>query len=163
MNQLNEKQRKAIKSYAEGNTLLDSGIAAGYAPSCAAQTVSRLLTGKKSKDYLAELNSKADVSMVMSFSQRKTWLSDIMRDTEAPLSERVRCCDILNRCEGRYIQKVEQTIDAPQGGIMLIPVIGDGSLDDWQAVALPQQERSKFETLQSAGIECEVIEVESPY
>lgn len=64
----------------------------------------------KSEKVLERLKELADISTnaaIMSATERKKWLTRIMESDEEETKEKLKACDILNKMEGSYIEKVE--------------------------------------------------------
>ena len=76
---------------------------------------------------LAEISTNA---AIMSAVKRTEWLTAIMISEEEETKDRLKACDILNRMEGEYIEKVEVDgqINNPMAGLStadLKKLIGD--------------------------------------
>ena len=55
----------------------------------------------------------------MSATKRKEWLTEIMLSPEEETKDKLKACDILNRMEGEYLDKVEVAgqINNPMAGL----------------------------------------------
>lgn len=76
----------------------------------------------KDDKILVRLKELAEISTnkaVMNAAQRKEWLSEIMRSPEEETKDKLKACDILNRMEGEYLDKVEVAgqINNPMAGL----------------------------------------------
>ena len=56
---------------------------------------------------LRELGQQSTTKAVMSISERKEWLTDIMQSEVEETKDKLKACDILNRMDGAYIDKLE--------------------------------------------------------
>lgn len=56
---------------------------------------------------LRELGQLSTTKAVMSISERKEWLTEIMQSEVEETKDKLKACDILNRMDGAYIDKLE--------------------------------------------------------
>lgn len=68
---------------------------------------------------LKELAEIATNDAIMSATRRKEWLTEIMLSPEEETKDKLKACDILNRMEGEYLDKVEMSgqINNPMAGL----------------------------------------------
>lgn len=87
----------------------------------------------KDDKILVRLKELAEISTnnaVMSATKRKEWLTEIMLNPEEETKDKLKACDILNRMEGEYLDKVEVDgqLNNPMAGLTtdeLKKLIGD--------------------------------------
>lgn len=92
---------------------------------------SALAKTDKVLERVKELAVESTSEAVMSAKKRKEWLSKIMEDIGEETKDRLKACDILNRMEGAYIEKVQVggQINNPMAGLTtedLKKLINDG-------------------------------------
>lgn len=88
----------------------------------------------KNDKILVRLKELADIATntaVMSARKRKEWLTKIMLSGEEETKDKLKACDILNRMEGEYLDKVEVNgqVNNPMAGLTteeLKKLIGNG-------------------------------------
>ncbi len=78
-----------------------------------------------------ELAELASSKAVMNATQRKEWLTQIIKSTEEETKDRLKACDILNRMDGEYLDKVQLNghLNNPMAGLTteeLKKLINDG-------------------------------------
>lgn len=79
---------------------------------------SRLLTNVNVKEYIKKLQTESRKETIMSVTQRKEWLTDVINGKikynkkEAYILEKIKALDILNKMDGEYTSKVQ--IDNPK-------------------------------------------------
>ncbi len=66
-----------------------------------------LAKNEKVLERLRELADIATDETIMNVTERKKWLTRIMMNAEEETKEKLKACDILNKMEGSYIDKVE--------------------------------------------------------
>ena len=66
-----------------------------------------LAKNDKVLERLHELAERATSKAVMNATQRKEWLTSIIKNQTEETKDRLRAVDILNRMEGEYIEKVQ--------------------------------------------------------
>ena len=80
---------------------------------------------------LKELGSQATSKAVMSATQRKEWLTEVILSEAEETRDKLKAVDILNRMDGEYIDKVEVNgeVNNPMSALTteeLKKLIGDG-------------------------------------
>lgn len=110
---MTERQKKFAEYYAQcGNAAL-SAIQAGYSEKYAGQNADKLLKNTNIADYIRELTEAAQTARIMTARERQAILSDMAKDAQNELSDRIRAIDTLNKMTGEYTQKV--SIDGDLG------------------------------------------------
>lgn len=66
-----------------------------------------LAKNEKVLERLKELADIATDEAIMDATERKRWLTRIMMNDDEETKEKLKACDILNKMEGSYIDKVE--------------------------------------------------------
>jgi hypothetical protein len=56
---------------------------------------------------LKELQQLSTSSAIMTATQRKEWLTDLIKDEDEETKDRLKALDILNKMDGEYTEKVE--------------------------------------------------------
>ena len=85
----------------------------------------------KIRARLKELAELSTSKLVMNATQRKEWLTSVIQDSEEETKDRLKACDILNRMDGEYVDKVQMNaqVSNPMAGLTteeLKKLIGDG-------------------------------------
>lgn len=104
---LNIRQRKFAEYYVQSGNAADSAIRAGYSEKYAAQNTDKLLKNTNISDYIKELTEKAKDERIMTAKDRQVLLSDIARNSENEIADRIRAIDTLNKMTGEYLSKLE--------------------------------------------------------
>ena len=104
---LNIRQRKFAEYYVQSGNAADSAIRAGYSEKYAAQNTDKLLKNTNISDYIKELTEKAKDERIMTAKDRQVLLSDIARNSENEIADRIRAVDTLNKMTGEYLRKLE--------------------------------------------------------
>jgi hypothetical protein len=78
-----------------------------------------------------ELAELASSKAVMNAKERKEWLTQIIKSTEEETKDKLKACDILNRMDGEYLDKLQigGQINNPMAGLTteeLKKLINDG-------------------------------------
>jgi hypothetical protein len=68
---------------------------------------SQLAADDKVLIRLQELRDISTSAAVMSATQRKEWLSELINDSDERTENKLRAVDILNKMDGEYIEKVQ--------------------------------------------------------
>lgn len=68
---------------------------------------------------LQELQKEATSNAVKTATQRKKWLSEIMDDEYEDMNHRLKACDMLNKMDGSYTDKVQinGNVNNPMAGL----------------------------------------------
>lgn len=80
---------------------------------------------------LEELAKQTTSKAVMTITQRKEWLSELIESTEEETKDKLKAVDILNKMDGAYVEKVELggQLNNPMAGLTtdeLKKLINDG-------------------------------------
>ncbi len=110
---MTERQKKFAEYYAQCGNAAQSAIQAGYSEKYAGQNADKLLKNTNIADYIRELTEDAQTARIMTARERQAILSDMAKDAQNELSDRIRAIDTLNKMTGEYTQKV--SIDGDVG------------------------------------------------
>ena len=110
---MTERQKKFAEYYAQCGNAAQSAIQAGYSEKYAGQNADKLLKNTNIADYIRTLTEAAQTARIMTARERQAILSDIAKDKQNELSDRIRAIDTLNKMTGEYTQKV--SIDGDVG------------------------------------------------
>ena len=110
---MTERQKKFAEYYAQCGNAAQSAIQAGYSKKYANTNASKLLQNTTITEYIKQLTEDAQTARIMTACERQALLSDIAKDKQNELSDRIRAIDTLNKMTGEYTQKV--SIDGDVG------------------------------------------------
>ena len=110
---LTDKQRKFCDEYLIDLNATQAAIRAGYTEKYANTNASKLLQNTTITEYIKQLTEDAQTARIMTARERQAILSDIAKDAQNELSDRIRAIDTLNKMTGEYTQKV--SIDGDVG------------------------------------------------
>lgn len=108
-----ERQKKFAEYYAQCGNAAQSAIQAGYSKKYANTNASKLLQNTTITEYIKQLTEDAQTARIMTARERQALLSDIAKDKQNELSDRIRAIDTLNKMTGEYTQKI--SIDGDVG------------------------------------------------
>ncbi len=109
---MTERQKKFAEFYAQCGNAAQSAIQAGYSEKYAGQNADKLLKNTNIADYIRELTEAAQTARIMTARERQAILSDMAKDAQNELSDRIRAIDTLNKMTGEYVTKVQGNINA---------------------------------------------------
>lgn len=110
---MTERQKKFAEYYAQCGNAAESARKAGYSKNYAEHRTDEMLRKVEIADYIRELTEAAQTARIMTARERQAILSDIAKDKQNELSDRIRAIDTLNKMTGEYTQKV--SIDGDVG------------------------------------------------
>ena len=94
-------QRKAYRdAFPDSNKLKDKSID---------NKAWKLSKEEEIQTRIKELQEESANVAIMSATERKIWLSNVVRDDNEPTNFRIKAIDTLNRMTGEYIEKVEHS------------------------------------------------------
>lgn len=102
-----ERQKKFAEYYAQCGNTVQSAIKAGYSENYANTNACKLLENDRVTEYIKQLTEAAQTARIMTARERQAILSDIAKDKQNELSDRIRAIDTLNKMTGEYTQKVD--------------------------------------------------------
>ena len=107
-----ERQKKFAEYYAQCGNTVQSAIKAGYSEKYANARAHEMLENVGVAEYIRELSEKAQDERIMTARERQAILSDMAKDAQNELSDRIRAIDTLNKMTGEYVTKVQGNINA---------------------------------------------------
>ncbi len=110
---MTERQKKFAEYYAQCGNAAQSAIQAGYSKKYANTNASKLLQNTTITEYIKQLTEAAQTARIMTARERQAILSDMAKDKQNELPDRIRAIDTLNKMTGEYTQKV--SIDGDVG------------------------------------------------
>lgn len=110
---MTERQKKFAEYYAQCGNAAQSAIQAGYSKKYANTNASKLLQNTTITEYIKQLTEDAQTARIMTARERQALLSDMAKDKQNELSDRIRAIDTLNKMTGEYTQKI--SIDGDLG------------------------------------------------
>jgi phage terminase small subunit len=109
METLNLKQRRFADYYIETGNATASYLRAGYVAegNAAEVNASRLLRNAKVLKYIRERNAELDVEFIADITETKRFWTEIMRDADADLKDRLKASEYIAKTNGAFIEKKE--------------------------------------------------------
>lgn len=107
---MNERQKRFAEYYAQSGNAAQSAVKAGYSEKYAGQNADKLLKNTNIAEYIKQLAEKAQDDRIMTAKERQALLSDIAKDEDNAISDRIKAVDTLNKMTGEYTVKVDTTI-----------------------------------------------------
>jgi phage terminase small subunit len=109
MGNLNIKQKRFADYYIKTGNATESYIRAGYEAegNAAEVNASRLLRNAKVLEYIKERNEQLDVAFVADITETKRFWTEIMRDADADLKDRLKASEYIAKTNGAFIEKKE--------------------------------------------------------
>lgn len=109
MDGLNIKQRRFADFYIETGNAAASYVQAGYEAEGNAVEVnaSRLLRNAKVQEYIKERNAQLDVEFIADITETKRFWTEIMRDENADMKDRLRVSEFIAKTNGVFVEKKE--------------------------------------------------------
>lgn len=104
---LNARQKAFCEYYVASGNATESAIKAGYSEKTARSIGQRLLTNVDIKKYIKELQEKAKESRILTAREKREWLSEVIKNGNEKLQDRLKALDILNKMDGDYVEKLQ--------------------------------------------------------
>ena len=104
---LNARQKSFCEYYVASGNATESAIKAGYSEKTARSIGQRLLTNVDIKKYIKELQEKAKESRILTAREKREWLSEVIKNGNEKLQDRLKALDILNKMDGDSVEKVQ--------------------------------------------------------
>ncbi len=104
---LNARQKSFCEFYVASGNATESAIKAGYKEKNARFIGSENLTKTNIKNYIKELQEKAKASRIMTAIERREFLTEVIKNGNEKLQDRLKALDILNKMDGEYIEKMQ--------------------------------------------------------
>jgi phage terminase small subunit len=109
MEELNIKQKKFADFYIQTGNATESYLRAGYKAegNAAEASASRLLRNAKVLEYIEERNKKLDTEFIADIEETKRFWTDIMRDQESDIRDRLKASEYIAKTNGAFVDKRE--------------------------------------------------------
>ena len=104
---LNARQKAFCEYYVACGNATESAIKAGYSEKYTNKNVSKIRQNTAVQEYIKELQEKAKTSRIMTAVERREFLTEVIKNGNEKVQDRLKALDILNKMTGEYIQKVE--------------------------------------------------------
>ena len=104
---LNARQKSFCEFYVASGNATESAIKAGYKEKNARFIGSENLTKTNIKNYIKELQEKAKTSRIMTATERREFLTEVIKNGNEKVQDRLKALDILNKMDGEYIEKMQ--------------------------------------------------------
>lgn len=106
---LNIKQRKFADYYIETGNATASYLRAGYEAGghAAEAAASRLLRNVEVQNYIRERNDQLDVQFIADITETKRFWTEVLRNEEADMKDRLRASEFIAKTNGAFIEKKE--------------------------------------------------------
>lgn len=127
---MTERQKKFAEFYAQCGNAAHSAIQAGYSEKYAGQNADKLLKNTNIADYIRELTEAAQTARIMTARERQAILSDIAKDAQNELSDRIRAIDTLNKMTGEYVAKIQAEVKTSEKLSDVFNQIGGEGLEE---------------------------------
>ncbi len=125
-----ERQKKFAEYYAQCGNAAQSAIQAGYSKKYANTNASKLLQNTTITEYIKQLTEDAQTARIMTARERQAILSDIAKDAQNELSDRIRAIDTLNKMTGEYVAKIQAEVKTSEKLSDVFAQIGGEGLDE---------------------------------
>ena len=107
MLKLNARQKSFCEFYVASGNATESAIKAGYKEKTSRVTASKMLTKANIKKYIKELQEKTKTSRIMTAIERREFLTEVIKNGNEKVQDRLKALDILNKMDGEYIEKMQ--------------------------------------------------------
>lgn len=75
------------------------------------ENASRLMADSKIKARVQELRAQISQDNIMTAQERLEWLSEVIRNTNESMTDRLKASDQMNKMQGEYTTKVEGSLN----------------------------------------------------
>lgn len=127
---MTERQKKFAEYYAQCGNAAESARKAGYSEKYAGQNADKLLKNNNIADYIRTLTEAAQTARIMTARERQAILSDIAKDKQNELSDRIRAIDTLNKMTGEYVAKIQAEVKTSEKLSDVFAQIGGEGLNE---------------------------------
>lgn len=104
---LNARQKSFCEFYVASGNATESAIKAGYSEKYTNKNVSKIRQNTAVQEYIKELQEKAKESRILTAREKREWLSEVIKNGNEKLQDRLKALDILNKMDGEYIEKMQ--------------------------------------------------------
>lgn len=111
---LTAKQELFVQKIIEGNSQADAYRAAYSCKRMSDNAVYReaslLINSPKVAQRIKELRAELVKPSIMTAQERLEWLTEVVKDTDQAMCDRLKASDQMNRMQGEYVQKIEADV-----------------------------------------------------
>ena len=104
---LNARQKSFCEFYVASGNATESAIKAGYSEKYTNKNVSKIRQNTAVQEYIKELQEKAKTNRIMTAVERREFLTEVIKNRNERLQDRLKALDILNKMDGEYIEKMQ--------------------------------------------------------
>ena len=104
---LNARQKSFCEFYVASGNATESAIKAGYSETYSKTRTNVLLQNVEICRYIKELQEKAKTNRIMTAIERREFLTEVIKNGNEKLQDRLKALDILNKMDGEYIEKMQ--------------------------------------------------------
>lgn len=104
---LNARQKSFCEFYVASGNATESAIKAGYSENYANKRVHEQLKKNEISRYIKELQEKTKTSRIMTAVERREFLTEVIKNGNEKVQDRLKALDILNKMDGEYIEKMQ--------------------------------------------------------
>ena len=104
---LNARQKSFCEFYVACGNATESAIKAGYSEKYTNKNVSKIRQNTAVQEYIKELQEKAKTNRIMTAVERREFLTEVIKNGNEKLQDRLKALDILNKMDGEYIEKMQ--------------------------------------------------------
>ena len=104
---LNSRQKSFCEYYVASGNATESAIKAGYSEKYTNKNVSKIRQNTAVQEYIKELQEKAKTNRIMTAVERREFLTEVIKNGNEKVQDRLKALDILNKMDGEYIEKMQ--------------------------------------------------------
>lgn len=104
---LNTRQKSFCEFYVASGNATESAIKAGYSETYSKTRTNVLLQNVEICRYIKELQEKTKTSRIMTAVERREFLTEVIKNGNEKIQDRLKALDILNKMDGEYIEKMQ--------------------------------------------------------
>lgn len=104
---LNARQKSFCEFYVASGNATESAIKAGYSEKYTNKNVSKIRQNTAVQEYIKELQEKAKTNRIMTAVERREFLTEVIKNGNEKLQDRLKALDILNKMDSEYIEKMQ--------------------------------------------------------
>lgn len=108
---LTAKQQRFVSAY-DGNATR-AAIEAGYGERWAASNIDKLLKNTEIQAAIREREEKRVNSLILSREERQIFWSNVVRDPDEDMKNRLKASELLGRSEGDYLERFTNETPMP--------------------------------------------------
>ena len=104
---LNARQKSFCEFYVASGNATESAIKAGYSEKYTNKNVSKIRQNTAVQEYIKELQEKAKTNRIMTAVERREFLTEVIKNGNEKVQDRLKALDILNKMDSEYIEKMQ--------------------------------------------------------